>query len=169
MAKRRDTHQIGETSVTVAGAANFIVDHVRYTARTRKSAYDTVFKAIKDAQSDGELPKGRSIPAATLFGWAISKGAWGDLEKIRGLPQSVEIAVGGVSAIGHAGYGAVVELTDEINSLKELASRQALELEQKDREIANLKARLEASLAEKQRRSATASANGKQGGRGKTK
>ena len=169
MARQPDEYQFGSPAITIAAAANFMVDNLPYTASSRRSAYATAYNSITRAQANGALPKGKSIPAATLFGWAMSKVQWEQLTLISELPRSVAVEIEGLSGAGMIGTVAAAEPPNDVTALKALLASAILELEQKRQELADVNAKLAACLADKRRRSEIASENGKQGGRGKTK
>ena len=91
---KREMFNRGDPTVTAAGAANFIADHVKPN-HSRRETYRDAHQRIKRAQQDGALPDGAAINTDLLFGWALEHSDWQDLRTIPWLPRSVQVEVAG--------------------------------------------------------------------------
>ena len=155
----------GDLTVTAAGAANFIADHV-YATRPRRETYQDAHQRIRRAQRDGALPDGAAIEAQVFFEWALEHRDWESLKNVPWLPHSVRVAVSGVQGDARVGIATAVPIPNKIAPLKALVAELTLKLEYCESERARLQADLAAHEDKQRRRSAVASENGRRGGRG---
>lgn len=169
MVREAEKFQIGDEFVTIPGATNFILEHMPKKVRSKKAAYDGIYNAITAAQRKGELPVGPAFKAQIFWTWAVAQKRWSHLTLVNGLSYSAVILADGVFSEGQVGQVSAVDLPNDLQSLRAVVAQQKIELDLKERELAEVKIQLEGFLAAKRRRSAVASANGKQGGRGKAK
>lgn len=164
---RREMFNRGDLTVTVAGAANFIADHVHAT-RPRRETYQDAHQRIRRAQRDGALPNGAAIKAQVFFEWALEHSDWEGLKNVPWLPHSVRVAVSGVQGTARVGVATAVPIPNKIAPLKALVAELTLKLDYCESERAGLQADLAAHEDKQRQRSAVASENGRRGGRGKS-
>ena len=155
----------GDLTVIVAGAANFIADHVHAT-HPRRETYQDAHQRIRRAQQDGALPDGAAIEAQVFFEWALEHRDWGSLKNVPWLPHSARVVVSGVQGAARVGVATAVPIPIKIAPLKALVAELTLKLEYCESERARLQAKLAAHEDKQRRRSAVASENGRRGGRG---
>lgn len=155
----------GDLTVIVAGAANFIADHVHAT-HPRRETYQDAHQRIRRAQQDGALPDGAAIEAQVFFEWALEHRDWGSLKNVPWLPHSARVVVSGVQGAARVGVATAVPIPIKIAPLKALVAELTLKLEYCESERARLQADLAAHEDKQRRRSAVASENGRRGGRG---
>jgi hypothetical protein len=164
---RREMFNRGDQTVLAAGAANFIADHVDLT-HPRRETYKDAHYRITRAQQNGDLPKGAPIKADVFFGWAVKQSGWENLKAIPWLPYSARVEVSGVQGAARVGVLTSVPIPNKIASLKALVAELTQRLEHCESERFAMRAELAAHEDKQRRRSATASENGKRGGRGKS-
>jgi hypothetical protein len=164
---RRETFNRGDLTVSAAGAANFIADHV-HASHPRREIYQDAHQRIRRAQRNGALPNGAAINAQVFFEWALEHSDWESLKNIPWLPHSVWVAVSGVQGAARVGDATALHIPNKIATLKALVAELALKLEYCESERAKLQAALATHEDKQRQRSAMASENGKRGGRGKS-
>ena len=157
----------GDLTVIVAGAANFIADHVHAT-HPRRETYQDAHQRIRRAQRDGALPNGAAIKAQVFFEWALEHRDWGSLKNVPWLPHSARVVVSGVQGAARVGVATAVPIPIKIAPLKALVAELTLKLDYCESERAGLQADLAAHEDKQRQRSAVASENGRRGGRGKS-
>jgi len=166
---RRDEFKIGYPTITIAAAANFIVDHAP-PGTDRAKAYNSAYSDIKYAQSTGSIPKTPGMDSLEFFTWAVARDCWSYLKGIEGLSYSVNVMVAGVEAASQIGDGTVaVPIPYRYNDLSEAVVNLTRENEQIRRQSAKYQQELSKLRSIEERRSATAADNGRLGGRGKSK
>ena len=158
----------GDQTVTAAGAANFIADHVHAT-HPRRETYQDAHQRIRRAQRDGALPDCAAIEAQVFFEWALEHRDWGSLKNVPWLPHSVRVAVSGVQGTARVGVATAVPIPNKIAPLKALVAELTLKLDYCESERARLQANLAAHEDKQRQRAAVASENGRRGGRGKSR
>ena len=164
---RRQMYNRGDLTVTAAGAANFIADHV-YAAHPRRETYQDAHQRIRRAQRDGALPNGAAIKAEVFFEWALEHSDWESLKNIPWLPRSVRVVVSGVQGTARVGVATSVPIPNKTAPLKALVAELTQKLEYSESERARLQAELAVHGDKQRQRSAMASENGRRGGRGKS-
>ena len=166
---RRDEFKIGYPTITIAAAANFIVDHAP-PGTDRAKAYNSAYSDIKYAQSTGSIPKTPGMDSLEFFTWAVARDCWSYLKGIEGLSYSVNVMVAGVEAASQIGDGTVaVPIPYRYNDLSEAVVNLTRENEQIRRQAAKDQQELSNYRDAAAQRSAAAADNGRQGGRGKSK
>jgi hypothetical protein len=165
MGVRRDIFRIGETTITVAAAANFIADHVP-RLKARKSVYENAFNIINYARNVGHLPRDPAMNAKVFFSWAVDREGWETLKNVPGLEFSVSVSVTGVEGSGSIGVPSGVGIPDDEESLKARVRQLTLENDVLRRELTAAQAELMASKERSAQRSAQAKEHGRRGGRG---
>ena len=166
---RRDEFKIGYPTITIAAAANFIVDHAP-PGTDRAKAYNSAYSDIKYAQSTGSIPKTPGMDSLEFFTWAVARDCWSYLKGIEGLSYSVNVMVAGVEAASQIADGTVaVPISYSYLDLREAVVNLTRENEQIRRQAAKDQQKLSKLQNTADQRSATAADNGRQGGRGKSK
>ena len=165
----RDVYQIGQSTITKSAAANFIADCL-FPGRERRAAYQRIHSRITEAQTNGDLPPGRSVNADVLFGWAVEQNGWAALLTIQGLPISVSVRAKGVSASAQTVSDVFgFPIPNDYKRLKRdyIAAMHKLHITECENFV--LKKELADLQAAKKARSMKMSEAGKQGGRGNAK
>ncbi len=166
---KREVYQIGDPTITIAAAANFVADHAP-AGTDWDAAYNSAYSDIKYARSIGKLPKTRGMDSMEFFTWAVERDGWHYLKHIEGLSYSVNVMVTGVEMSAQIGIGtSAVPLPDDITDLKNLVVKLTQENDQNHRQAAKDLEELINYRDAKAHRSATAADNGRLGGRGKSK
>ena len=166
---KREVYQIGDPTITIAAAANFIADHAP-AGTDWDAAYNSAYSGIKYARSIGKLPKTRGMNSLEFFTWAVGRDCWSYLKDIEGLSYSVNVMAAGVEAASQIGDGTVaVPIPYRYNDLSEAVVNLTRENEQIRRQAAKDQQKLSKLQNTADQRSATAADNGRQGGRGKSK
>ena len=92
----KETYKIGEKTITMTGAANFISQQLfpkpEHRLRSRQ-----IGNKIRRAQKKELLPFIEHIPADIFFGWAIEQKGWQRLREIPGIPISSSVLMEGVN------------------------------------------------------------------------
>lgn len=165
----REVYQIGDPTITIAAAANFIADNAP-AGTDWDAAYNSAYSGIKYARSIGKLPKTRGMDSMEFFTWAVERDGWHYLKHIEGLNYSVNVMVTGIEMSAQIGVGtSAVPLPDDITDLKDLVVKLTQENEQNQRQTAKDLQELSNFRNTAAQRSATAADNGRLGGRGKSK
>jgi len=166
---KRDEYRIGDPTITVAAAANFIADSL-FPARERRAVYRRIHDRIGNAQSNGTLPKYPAMPADVFFGWAVKQKGLSKLFEIPGISISVSVDLVGLAAEAQVGKDVSgVPTSIDVNELTAAHIQTVQRLEAAEREIAVLKGPIAAKQQKKDALSAAQSENGKKGGRGNEK
>ena len=166
---KREVYQIGDPTITIAAAANFVADHAP-AGTDWDAAYNSAYSGIKYARSIGNLPKTRGMDSMEFFTWAVERDSWHYLKHIEGLSYSVNVMVTGVEMSAQIGIGtSAVPLPDDVTDLKDLVVKLTQENEQIRRQAAKDQQKLSKLQNTADQRSATAADNGRLGGRGKSK
>jgi hypothetical protein len=166
---KRDVYQIGDPTITIAAAANFIADNAP-AGTDWDTAYNSAYSGIKYARFIGNLPKTRGMDSMEFFTWAVVRDGWHYLKHIEGLSYSVNVMVAGVEATSQIGDGTVVvPISYSYIDLREAVVNLTREKEQSQRQTAKDLEEFSNFRDIAAKRSATAADNGRQGGRGKSK
>ena len=95
---RRDEFRIGDPTITIAAAANFIADHAP-AGTDRETAYNSAYSDIAYARSTGKLPNTRGMDSTEFFTWGVERDGWHHLKDIEGLCYSVNVSVTGAERV----------------------------------------------------------------------
>ena len=146
MVKRRDAYRVGDSTITIAAAANFIADNVS-SNKSRKAAYENAYGIIVYAREAGHLPPEAAMDASAFFSWAVERKDWAALKGIPGLSFSARVLVEGLGATTKVGFATSIVfpagkgLSDEIENLKRLSGIQALQIDTLKRDLSEAEAK----------------------------
>lgn len=150
-----DEYKIGDTTISVASAANFIADQL-CPGKGRKAQYQTVYTRIKYAQSIGRLPNKRSLNSLDFFTWAVEQSDWETLKQVSQLSYSARVEVTGVRITAEVGRTSAAPLPDNLTELQDFAASLVQRYEEQEQAMKQLKAENKDLRAEKARKSALA-------------